>query len=284
MTSDRQEIKIVSILIPNPFQNPRYILHSISLAHVTYIRSDLRPYVDDYAPASVRLDNRQETLWRLWLDGWFCNPMARYWGKLETTALVDVKRLADPSVEMMTRTEILCDYLNLHRIVIARKGFDCWRSSMASHSRGWGGEGRERWMATAGGCQRHCRQTPGCNFWTFDPTGTYGSTICWIWTGYKKDSDGNVMYGKSGKPLLNRPDEVKEEAGWISGEPQRDRDRYWHPPWQLPQVTDAMMRSFALQDMEEVGGTSLVCTCAFAVCLRVRKIVFSNIPFTNTQV
>ncbi len=38
---------------------------------------------------------------------------------------------------------------------------------------GWGGDGRERWLPTAAACQRHCRLTADCNFWTFDSTGMY---------------------------------------------------------------------------------------------------------------
>jgi hypothetical protein len=57
----------------------KYILHSIDGGFVTYVRSDLRQYLEDLGPVKagpkeVQLQNRQDTLWKLWLDGWFCIP------------------------------------------------------------------------------------------------------------------------------------------------------------------------------------------------------------------
>lgn len=132
--------------------------------YLTYIRSDLRAFVDFNAVQAVVIENRDDTMWRLWLDGWYCNPYARYYARLELTAQVDVQRLADPEVPLGIRTELLCDYLNHHRITIARKKFDCWRRHMMPNKRGWGGNGQERWFATPGACQRHCQMTEGCKW------------------------------------------------------------------------------------------------------------------------
>ncbi len=52
---------------------------------------------------------------------------------------------------------------------------------MRPNSRGWGGVATERWQATPGACQRSCRATANCYFWTFDPVGYYGTTLCWTW-------------------------------------------------------------------------------------------------------
>jgi hypothetical protein len=54
----------------------------------------------------------------MWLDGWFCNPAARYYANLEITSFIDVYALADPVVEESTRVEIICDYLTYHRLQV----------------------------------------------------------------------------------------------------------------------------------------------------------------------
>ncbi|CAD7937691.1 unnamed protein product [Amoebophrya sp. A25] len=212
----------------------KFILHSIDGAFLTYIRADLRSFVDDLAVQSVVIDNRDDVMWRMWLDGWYCNPYARYYARLEMTSLLDMQRLADPEVDLATRTDIVCDYLSFHRIHIARKRFDCWRLHMLPNARGWGGNGEERWFSTPGACQRHCRMSPGCRFWTFDPVGHYGTTLCWVW-------------------IDNEPDEIKDEPGWWSGRQIRDISDQIASS-QLPVVTEAMLRKWAVNDWPEVGG------------------------------
>merc|ERR1719387_1027725 len=53
-------------------------------------------------------------------------------------------------------------------------------------------------QVSPGECAEECVRREGCRFWTYDPSGMYGHTMCWTWTG-----DG--------------PEKVREQRGWISG-------------------------------------------------------------------
>ncbi len=229
-----------------------FVLHHVNGGFLTYIRADLRSYVDDYGVGTVLIENKAQVLWQIWLDGWFCNPFARYYGRLELTSIIDVQRLADPEVDLSTRIQIACDYLNFHRISIARKKFDCLPLRAMTNKRGWGGTGStERYLPTVNACERHCRMSPGCQFWTYDAVGYYGQTLCWIWQD-------------------NEPDEVRDETGWYSGYIDQSPAAQVSPknnlghtnsmvpmvqkPEQLPEVTESLLRVMAVDDLTEVSG------------------------------
>jgi hypothetical protein len=184
-----------------------------------------------------------------WRAGWLCDPAARYAYGLEATAQVDIVRVGDPDVAPEEKAEMLCEWIRLHRVPVLSKNVACvTRESICfiPDTRGWGNDDAvaDSLQVSPGECAEECVRREGCRFWTYDPSGMYGHTMCWTWTG-------------------EGPEKVREQRGWISGnasctDDYSDGDGETVVRWSAsePGITPGLLRLWSMRDLPDGPGRS----------------------------
>lgn len=193
----------------------RYVLHHVDGAFAVYVRRDI------HKALATSVDKAAPRPFARWLEEWFCVPSSSFFSKLELVAGPEMGKLADPALSDREKEAILCRFLHMHGIPVQQRNFDCAavvardnahgfeslpggagrHSCLRQDLRGWGNDAMvfDTVQVSAAACELHCKKTPACGYWTYDPTAMYGQPLCWTWAG-------------------GRPSEIKSEAGWVSGD------------------------------------------------------------------